>query len=216
MLTFGIIGEGITDQIVIENVIYGFFGKDEPEGINYLQPLRDHTDSFGNWYNVIEYCRSERLKTDMEDNDYIIIQIDTDTSDEKNYDISKLDENNQELAPEQLIENVTEKLKNLIIKANSSIFFDFYQKKIIFAIAVHSTECWLLPLYTVKKSDIEATKNCHNRLEKILKRVINKDFRTYNDLSKPFIKQKELYKIKDKNPSLNFFVDNLERQVIIE
>jgi hypothetical protein len=49
MYTFGIVAEGKTDQAVIENILYGFFDDDEPDAVQWLQPLRDKTDSFGNW-----------------------------------------------------------------------------------------------------------------------------------------------------------------------
>lgn len=215
MHTFGIVAEGITDQVVIKNILYGLLGSEKLEDANFLQPMRDQTDSFGNWYNVIEYCGSERVRKDFENNDFIVIQIDTDTSEEKHFDIPKHDENNKELSVEQLIMNVFEKLKTLIINKNGIDFWEYYEQKIIFAIAVHSTECWLLPLYATSKREMEATKNCHNRLGKLLKTSIKKEAAVYEGLSKPFMKSKELLKVKDKNPSLRIFIENLETQVII-
>jgi hypothetical protein len=228
MKSIGIVAEGITDYVVISNIVYGFFGGEEPI-IKPIQPVFDEdqvqkkgyaiqsAEEFGGWVNVFDYCKDQkRLSKDMQGLDYLIIQIDTDTSEEANYDISKYDDNNQELSPSGLIEKVIEKLNTLIINANQQDFFNYYQEKIIFAVAVHSTECWLLLLYASKKSDIEATKNCHNRLEKIRKESIKKEYRIYDNLSKSLMKQKELYKIKDKNPSLKIFIENLERQVTIE
>ena len=215
MHTFGIVAEGITDQVVIKNILYGLLGSEKLEDANFLQPMRDQTDSFGNWYNVLEYCKSERLKIDFEDNDFIVIQIDTDTSEEAHFDIPKHDENNKELSVEQLITNVFEKLKTLIINKNGIEFWKYYEEKIIFAIAVHSTECWLLPLYATSKKEMEVTKNCHNRLENLLKKGIKKEAIIYEDLSKRFMKSKELLKIKDKNPSLKIFIGNLKTQVIV-
>lgn len=216
MYNFGIVAEGVTDQAVIENILYGFLDENEPESINWLQPLRNATDSklgFGNWLNVIEYCRSERLKADFDNNDFIIIQVDTDVSEEIHFEVSKLDENNQERSPEQLIKAVVDKLNTLIINANQQDFFDFYKDKIIFAIAVHSTECWLLPLYATSKKDMEAAKNCETRLARLLTKGIKKEVRFYDDLSRDFMKIKELTKARDHNKSLNIFMENLEKQV---
>ena len=215
MHTFGIVAEGITDQVVIKNILYGLLGSEKLEDANFLQPTRDQTDSFGNWYNVLEYCKSERLEKDFLYNDFIVIQIDTDTSEEAHFDVPKYDENNKELSVEQLVTNVFEKLKTLIINKNGLEFWEYYEEKIIFAIAVHSTECWLLPLYATLKKEMEATKNCHNRLENLLKKGIKKEAAVYEGLSKPFMKSKDLLKIKDKNPSLKIFIENLETQVVV-
>ena len=82
MPSFALITEGITDQIVIENILYGFVGDLEID-INPLQPLRDETDenrasNFGNWHKVLEYCSSDRFKNALQFNDFIVVQIDTD------------------------------------------------------------------------------------------------------------------------------------------
>jgi hypothetical protein len=222
MKSIGIVAEGITDYSVISNIVYGFFGDEEPI-IKPIQPVFDEdqkaskgyiiqsAEQFGGWVNVFDYCKDqERLSKDMQGLDYLIIQIDTDTSDEIGYDVSKNDAQNQELSPDKLIEKIIEKINSLLIHSN------FYQEKIIFAIAVHSTECWLLPLFSDKYSDIKATKNCHARLEKIRKESIKKESRVYEQLSKPLMKRKELYKIKDKNPSLKIFIENLERQILFD
>jgi len=116
MVTFGLITEGITDQIVIENILMGYFDKDE-DNIEFkeLQPLRDETDenkaqNYGGWDKVIEYCGSSKFKGALQFHDYLIVQIDTDVSDKpEGYGIPCY-ENGQELTPEQLIEKVVAKL----------------------------------------------------------------------------------------------------------
>ena len=74
MATFGLITEGKTDQIVIDNILAGYFNSRDID-INELQPLRDETDknrseTFGGWYRVFEYCRSIRFKEAFQFNDY--------------------------------------------------------------------------------------------------------------------------------------------------
>jgi len=115
MITFGLITEGITDQIVISNILYGFFNNDDLI-INELQPLRDETDknkssNIGGWGNLLEYCKSEVFKYSFQTNEFIIIQIDTDICEE--YGISKK-ENPQDLEPLALIEKVKEKFISII------------------------------------------------------------------------------------------------------
>jgi len=58
MVTFGLICEGITDQIVIENILVGFFNNPDIE-VFALQPLRDATDenlatTHANWHKVFD------------------------------------------------------------------------------------------------------------------------------------------------------------------
>ena len=119
MTTFGLIAEGITDQIVIENILAGYFNNPDID-VNFLQPLRDETDTnkqknYGNCDNVIEYCKSVKFKEAFQSNEYIIIQIDTDASENWNtlYRVSHRDENGP-LTPEKLIEKVIEMLAGLM------------------------------------------------------------------------------------------------------
>ena len=66
MPTFALVTEGLTDQIILEQILFGFF--DDPDiVINPLQPLRDETDSNrvvtpGNWHQVLEYCASTEFR----------------------------------------------------------------------------------------------------------------------------------------------------------
>jgi hypothetical protein len=122
MVTIGLITEGITDQIVIENILMGYLDKKEDDiEFKELQPLRDNTDenkakNYGGWDKVIEYCESSKFKGALRFHDYIIVQIDTDVSDKPyGYGIPHY-ENGKELSPEQLIKKVVAKFICLIGK----------------------------------------------------------------------------------------------------
>jgi hypothetical protein len=74
MVTFGLITEGITDQIIIENILTGFFNKELE--FNQLQPLRDETDqyratNYGGWCKVVEYCANDEFKQAFQFCNYI-------------------------------------------------------------------------------------------------------------------------------------------------
>lgn len=76
MLSFALVTEGLTDQIIIKNILFGFFN-DPDIDINPLQPLRDETDrnraiSPGNWYKVLEYCSSENFRGAFQFNNYVV------------------------------------------------------------------------------------------------------------------------------------------------
>jgi len=82
--TFGLISEGITDQIVIESILVGYYNSKNII-LDMLQPLRDETDenlaaSDGNWHKVFEYCKSKQFRDafSIREDYYVIIQLDTD------------------------------------------------------------------------------------------------------------------------------------------
>jgi hypothetical protein len=218
--TFGLVTEGKTDQVVIDNILAGYF-KSPDIDVRELQPLRDETDqnredSFGGWYRVFEYCRSSRFREAFQFNDYIIVQIDTDRSEDTHYDIPKY-QGGKELTPEQLIERVIKKFAEDIGES----FFSQHRWRIIFAISVHSIECWLLPLYENTKKRAAATKNCLKRLKKQLNKrglkLGDKDSDDYNEASKPYRRHRDLMRVYENNPSLKIFITELQsRNVEIE
>ena len=145
--------------------------------------------------------------------DYIIIQIDTDVS--ELYNIPKLDENG-EFTPQELIEKVIEKFRG----ASGDDFYSKYQQKIIFAISVHSIECWLLPLYYSdnKKSKF---KNCLDTLNQELTKKHNftidanaKNPEYYRVISEQYRKPKVLMKHYAENPSLKIFIEEIQSRDI--
>jgi len=220
MAIFGLITEGKTDQFVIENILYGYFNTDDIT-LNLLSPLRDKTGElqagiYSNWYKVFEYCQSNEFKDAFQFNDYIIVQIDTE---EKHYDIPKY-VNGKELTPDQLIDRVTDKFRTLITEE----FYSRYKERIIFAISVHSVECWLLPLYYTDKRKA-GTKNC---LDKVNRRLAakglkfrltdkggNKISESYNTVSKAYNKHKTLMKLYKANPSLRIFIEEIKKRNIV-
>lgn len=210
MTSFALITEGITDQAVLENLLYGFYAE-EPD-INPIQPIRDETDNarqgnFSNWEKVIEHCSMESFSDIFSTNDYVIIHIDTDVGKEKNFSVP-ITKDGVDLSVEELIEKVIDFLK-------SKIDPDTYNRhghKIIFAIAVHSIDCWLLPLYCQKKIDYSRTKNCAHHLMRNLEKkdlAFEKNYRCYSSLSRPYEKRKNIETHRKKNASLDFFLNSL-------
>jgi hypothetical protein len=226
MTTFGLITEGITDQIVIENILMGYFDKNEDDiEFRELQPLRDEIDenratNYGGWDKVIEYCESDEFKEALRFHDYIIVQIDTDVSDKPDgYGIPHY-ENGEELTPEQLIEKVVAKFANSYV---SKRIYEKYQNQIIFAISVHSIECWLLPLYYSDNRKAK-TVNCTDTVDEKLKksglriRLQNKkgekNVESYREISEKYCKHKTLMKLYLENPSLKIFIKEVENKNI--
>ena len=217
-INIGLITEGITDQIVIRHILLGYFGEDNIE-IRDLQPEKNK-DKFGNWLNVFNYCHSNDFRLSLKANDYLIIQIDTDVSQEKGFDISQTDENGDLVNPEELIRKVKAKLVELI----GTEFYQEYYNKIIFAISVHSIECWLLPLY-YQDSNKQKTERCFNLLGKKINELYNqkkikfyfdlknktKISKHYREISKEYLNIKKLEKGYPHNPSFKVFIEELQK-----
>lgn len=208
MSLFALAGEGVTDQIVIENILCGHYKNidDLDDEITYLQPPFDETDKkqkdHGGWEILLSYLGEKRFRDDVLNSDYIIIQIDTDVSEHKNFGVSHYDSQNKELPVAQLIDDI----KQYLIEKIGSNFYKETQEKIIFAISVHSLECWILSHFEQKK---EKTKNCLKALEKALQKSINKNYKFYAELSRPFTKHNTLLKTVAKNRSFKIFISNL-------
>ncbi len=217
--TFAGVTEGLTDQIVIGNILDGYFNSDLD--VNWLQPIRDTTDAnkssnYGGWSQVLEYCRSPDFKEAFQFNEYIIIQIDTDVSEEKHYDVPHQDKNNRKFNSEQLIEKVIEKFKTII----GEEFYNKYQERIIFAITVHCIECWLLPLFPTKIKKPIIT-NCLFRVNEALTKKgeealdkNNKEPKRYRSISHKYSKNKILLSLYVENPSFKIFIEEIQKRNI--
>jgi len=223
MIIFGLITEGLTDQIVIEKILAGFFNSQNIE-VTPLQPKRNkdnqNKSQSGGWTLVFDYCHSKKFQESFRFFDYIIIQIDTDVlvdSENSNYNIPSRDDNGDELTPQQLIEKVIEKFRDAI----GEDFYNTNQQKILFAISVHSLECWLLPLYYTDKKKQAKVNNCLDtlnlQLAKKHKFTIDPNAKNpeyYREFSKQYSKQKVLMKHYAENPSLKAFIEEIQSRDI--
>jgi len=222
MISFGLVTEGLTDQIVIENILAGYFNSRDLD-IRPLQPERDkdneNKSTYGGWTLVFDYCKSSDFKQAFQYNDYIIIQIDTDVlldSQNSNYNIPSRDENGNKFTTQQLIEKVIEKFRDVI----GEVFYDKYQQRIVFAISVDSIECWFLPLYYTDNRKSKS-QNCLDTLnQELLRRenfTIDKNAKNpddYRKISKQYGKHKVLMNHYQDNPSLKIFIEEIERRNI--
>lgn len=209
MVDFGLVTEGITDQAVIENILCGYF-KNPDLLIQPLQPDRDK-DSFGGCEKVFEYCESQEFIEALGACSYIIIHIDTDIV--ERFGIS-IYENERDLTVEELRDRVITKFKEIIGKECRDFQYEEYEEKFIFAIAIHSIECWLLPLYCKEDKKAEQLKGCYKKLERCLQQKIGKNQDYYNEISDKYSKPKELRKHYTKNPSLKLLIEDIQSREI--
>ncbi len=208
-IRFGLITEGPTDQVIIKSILSGYFG----EGNLVLNMIRPKKGQSGGWTEVLKYCKSSEFEEVFEANDYVIIQIDTDVSNQKGYQVSPLDENGNLLNIEEFIAKVKKKLISLIGK----YFYRKNSERIIFAISVHSIECWLLPLYAINNNK-SAIHDCFAQLEAILNQTPNafrlmKKEKSYRQIVLPYTNQDVLKNCYTFNPSLKLFIEELQTKV---
>ncbi len=209
MAKFALACEVVTDQIVIENILCGYYKDydDLDEEIQPLQPPFDATNQkqlegeFGGWEMLLEYLTLKRFRDDVLNSEYMIIQIDTDISEHVNFGVSQND-----LSTEELIEKVIERLIAQI--DSKETFYEEYKSKIIFAISVHSLECWILPVYKNHKN--EKITGCFETLQRESKKIkVLKEYKVYDKLTQDFLKHKKLMKFVSKNSSFQIFINNL-------
>ncbi len=211
-IRFGIISEGQTDQMVLDNILHGYF--DDLEGnkilINPVHP--DQGETYGGWTRFLNYIQSIKFQNALASgfNDYYILQIDTDICVEP-FGIDPISD--KEL---HKIESFTTTIKDKIISDYlGEAIYKKYQDQFIFAISVHAIECWLLPIYLTAAKQ-QKLLNCIDTLQKALKQQNNKINlkakrpRDYDKISRDFSKRKKLLKLYEKHPSLRIFIENLE------
>ena len=216
MLTFGVIAEGLTDQLVIRNILLGFFQDEEPV-INPVQPLPATADAPappGGWTLVFNSLKSGDPEKALQFNDYLIIQIDTDMQEELGFDVPKR-EGGKELSTPDRVVRVIDRLAKEIDEA----CYAAYRDRILFAVAVDTIECWLLPLlYNDKKA--AKTKGCLSAANAAIRKSDKKgglaarDGKKFPDAydraSRAYRKRKMLMEHRDRNPSLELFIQQLD------
>ena len=216
MATFGVIAEGPCDQRVIENVLIGYFGDQEEPVVNSIQPPRRMSradPSHGGWTLVFESLRRGDPESALQFNDYLVIHIDTDVQEEPGFDVPRR-QGGGELSPHARVERVVAKLASCI----ETGCFGSSRDRILFAVAVDSIECWLMPLLFPCNKAGKIT-GCLEAANRELRRT-NRDGlssgtdtkfpNAYEAASRDFCNQRELMARSDKNPSLKLFIEQLD------
>lgn len=147
MASIALICEGVSETNILTHIINRYLG--DSIVVNPIQPslrlsngLQKQTTE-GGWLQVLNHCSDDIIKDIMAANDYLVIQIDTDACIQPNYDVNIYDENNRKVSDDILYERVSERIRRNI----SADVLSKYSDKILFAICINETECWLLPLY---------------------------------------------------------------------
>jgi hypothetical protein len=144
-MRFALITEGASEHRIIKHILEKYCKEQEPY-IRQIQPqvVNDKQETKGGWPEVLKYCqREDDLRNIFIDSDYLVIQIDTDKSPQKPFSVSHTKPDNSLKTNTELYVDIVDKLKGLM---HPSILEEF-ENKIIFAVCIHTIECWLLPIY---------------------------------------------------------------------
>ena len=215
MTSFALITEGETDQVILDTIIQTFYidATDEEVDIRPVQPLYDETsrsrrEVYGGWEQALDFCASkERLLEALSTNDFLVIHLDSDICNDVRINIPLVTPEGQKSAP-QVIEDMKALIKS---KIPTEVYEEHYDK-IIFAIAVHSTECWLLPLHARRDGEKSQILGCEKRLLRALaanKIKYVKDARSYESFSHDFRKIQHVNSARKHNESLDSFINSL-------
>lgn len=216
---FAIIAEGITDQVVLKNVLLGFFDShDEEPVVNFEQPLLDATSRStvhapGGWTLVRQYFKDRKFLQALQFNKYLVVHLDADIAEELGI---PLVHEGQQRTQTELVEDIIACFRDLI----GEDIWSAHQSRFLFAIGSDSIECWLLPLVFDRsmKVKIKKTTGCLSAVNEELRRQgkptlsrgDSKDPDSYRDLSNQFARKKDVAAAAKHNPGFSRFVEQLE------
>ena len=217
MASIALFCEGASEIRMLNYIITRYLGDDID--VNPIQPklnLAGRQAYEGGWLEVLNHCNDEEVKNVFAANDFLVIQIDTDTCHLANYDVDIYDENHKKVSDEILYERV----KNRLLKNISEGIQKEYANRILFAICFNETECWLLPLYYVNDTKKRcATTNCIYLLNQRLQaegmglpdkaKNTPEAIQVYNKVLKQ-LKRKDIPRIAQYNYGFQKFVEQMD------
>jgi hypothetical protein len=214
---FAIIAEGITDQLVLKNVILGFFDEQEEPVVNFAQPLLDATSksteyAHGGWTLVRQYFQERKFLQALQLNKYLVVHIDADIAADLGIELVA---NGQQRTPAEFVEAIIEYFRGLI----GDEVWNKHHARFVFAIGIDAIECWLLPLVFDRsnKKKLQKTTGCLDTIDRELRkknrptlsRGESKDPDAYRDLSEDFKRRADVEEAARHNPGFQRFVHQL-------
>ena len=198
-MRFLIAGEGLTDFIVLQNLLRGFFND---KNLSATRLLPKDKEPVG-WGNLFNYLTTEEFKQAVPFSDYTIVQIDTGTSQEWKKDITSIDSKTTDLIP------FIEAIKTVLInkQCHNLSYFSYI-------------ECWLLPFNATLPAHQKKMVGCVNAIEKLANEkgfsINEKNYaggKHYDILSKPMRGNGELITKGKLNESLSFSFMNYQKSL---
>jgi hypothetical protein len=142
-MNIALITEGGTDQIVLKPIVEALLPQEEIY-FRSLQPAMDNTDrqkDYGGWKLVMKALERLDVADLLEANDMVIVHIDSDVSYQKGFDVPHA-ASGQKVDTQALYEAVVARLLAELPASTTAA----QKSKFVFAIGLHSIECWLVGL----------------------------------------------------------------------
>jgi hypothetical protein len=218
-LRFSIVAEGNTDQAVLQNVLLGFFGAQvETSNIHWVSPRYIEDKTFdepnrGTWEKVFQYLRSRDYLDALQFPGYLVVQIDSDVSTHVNFGVPHQEPGTgRKLTPDELVIAVRERLRREVAAEDLLLV----EHRILFAIGVHETQCWLAPLIAPAPRRTALT-GCDHAVQSgisdknLRRRFGAKEVSAYDAVSADLRKRKHLRSAAKQQRSFEMFLEELER-----
>jgi len=218
MKQFALVTEGVTDYLVLKPILQKFFS--EEPNIRQIRPEIDdaehETGGKGGFRQVLDFCKTNNINEILKENDFIVIQIDSDVSPSRGFDIPHK-ANGLEIDHIQLYNSIIHHLKALFPDTVNPVNLD----KIIFAIGIHSIECWLIPVLAPEKQN--TSNQCLNVLNAELRSAgmfqipkgrknSTRSKTSFNKLTMAFTSKNEILRIAGYNVGFKKFVESLNER----
>lgn len=210
MRPVGLICEGETDRAVLAWMLAGMSAGNV--SINAIQPPDPKRGADrGGWEDVFKSIERRDVSGALDDNAFVIIQIDTDVCEHPNFGVSRRIEGRERTTAE-LVAAVRERLTTEILTQDPDADLD----RVVFAICVNEVECWLLLHLSERNKTtgcFEATRYEANKAGISLLRKDVKDPRAYADAAKGLRKPPAIERIRGRAEDLDLFLADVTRQL---
>jgi hypothetical protein len=202
--------------------LLGFFDRADALEINPffppVVPLPGEPEE-GGWTVLKRRLQDGHHRQALQFNDWLVIHIDTDVCEETGYGVSRRDPSTGVgLEPDALRKAAIARL----VEWMGADFYENYGHRVLFAVAVDTIECWLLPLLAKKTAIRHKTTGCDRAANEALK-VAGRDSLGHGDKLRRYSAEADPYRTRKTpmakgrlNPSLCAFLDELtERKIEI-
>lgn len=187
--------------------------KDVTQGKLYVHPVQPHRDAtdekrqdssaHGGWKNVFEYLRQDDLVVGaLSANSYLVIHVDGDICFDSSVSID----------PRCECQDLVEKIRDLAVANISPEIYGYISERLIFAIPLHSTECWLIPIHSADSIYCRKKNGCIDHLRHVIRDKdlsCEKNYENYKKLTQPIKKAKHLENVARYSNSFAIFRDSL-------
>lgn len=222
----GLIVEGLGDHAVVSNILKGMLDLDQCD-IEYLRPALavDETDKhnlkpdhFGNYAMVIEECKKQtkiNAFLNIEGNELLVVHLDL--AEYHSYEIT--------VPPNLSSQDRTAACRiihDLLVKQIDIWTQGKYKDYLCHALAAQETEAWILTIHEPQCAETSTFLDPKRRFRDVVgKRALSKtarselgglrEFERSNRLSQAFKRRKDLLKCAERNFSLKFLCEQLEK-----